>query len=107
MLAVKLARASRMVGVRMIPADDLKASCPRRFLRRTVILRRHKEAVARGILAAVDERVKFFDLLAAIAVRPAKQRPATLVRIGLTTVRANFLCQFVVQIEHKMAHEES
>jgi len=100
MLAVKIARASRMVGVRMIPADDLKASRARRFLSREVILSRHKEPVARGILAAVDDRLEFFDALAAIALRPAKQRPAAFMRIALSPVNPNRFCQSVAQMKH-------
>ncbi len=61
-IAVIFAGPRRMVGMRMIPADDFEALLACRLFRRKNVLRSHRKTIARGIVAAVDERKKLKNL---------------------------------------------
>src|SRR5258708_3155523 len=90
-----------MVGMRMIPADHFKALLACRFFRRANILRGHRKAVARRIVAPIDERKKLQDVprgreraLVPIALKDgvriaSEQRTAAFMRIGLRAMRAD------------------
>src|SRR4029077_1155175 len=88
-------------GVRMVPADHVEALLACRFLRRKDVLRSHGEAIARGVVAAIDEGKKLQDLPRWHGSSPiafedsagiaAKQRATAFMRIRLRAVRANFL----------------
>src|SRR5260370_24986066 len=100
-IAVILAGPRRMVGMRMIPADDFKALGAGRFFRRENVLGGDGKTVARRIVAPIDEWKKRQDLsrrseriFSAIVLEDsvriaAQERTAAFVRIRLGSVRAN------------------
>src|SRR4029077_10203307 len=96
-IAVILAGPSRMVGVRMIPADDFEALLARGFLGFKNILCSHRKTITRGVIAAIHERKKLQDLPRRRPSSPiafknsagiaAKQRATAFMRIRLRAVR--------------------
>src|SRR6266849_674779 len=110
MLAVILAWARGMIGMRMIPAHDVQFLLPRRFLRIAHILGGNGKTVVRGIVSPVDEREQRRDfphrqLYAAggraIAIHsiPSQERSAAFVRVRFGTVLPNLLRNFGAHLQ--------
>src|SRR5579862_3330281 len=105
MLAIELAGPRGMVGVRMIPAYDVEPVLARGFLRFQYVLGGHRKAIARRILAPIDQRKKLQHLarrFRGVVIESritSEQRAATLVWEGLSPVLSNAFRQFVAQVQ--------
>jgi len=80
-IEVVLRRFRRMVGMRVIEADELRAACRGMVFRQPVVRRADAEAAARPFGRDVVERPDVDDVGVRV-IRGADQRAAAFVRIG-------------------------
>ena len=91
MVLIELAGLGRVIGMRVIPADDVDAFFAGGFFGVADVVGGHRETVARRIVAAIDQRKKRGDFARGRASPPderavagveiaAEERAATFVR---------------------------
>src|SRR5687768_4348915 len=85
-IEIILRRPRRVIGMRVVEAQQLGAQLGRAPLRLAVILRPHEKTTPRPLLGRARQRERGRD----DAIAPV-QRPAALVRVGLGAMAADFL----------------
>src|SRR6201996_6469448 len=113
---IELAGLGWMIGVRVIPADDVYSLFACVFFGVAHVFGRDGETVAWRIVAAIDEREKGGDLARRLCRAAggrrrgrveiaAEQCAATFVGIGFGAVGADFIRQVLTQLENRyVAH---
>src|SRR5262249_28725915 len=89
------------IRMRVIPADHVQSLLARRLLRINHVLRRHRKAIARRIVTAIDHREKSANFAWLVF---AKQCAAAFMRTGFCAVCADFVREFLADCENRSSH---
>src|SRR5580692_10483081 len=103
MFAVEFARASRSVGMRMIPADQFEVLVASTLFCEAHIVGSYFEPISRRVVAAIGKRHQSEHLARTLALA-AQNRAAAFVRVGLDAVRPNLPSEFFADLQYQVAH---
>ena len=97
MILIELAGLGRMIGMGVIPAEDVDALLARGFFGVADVFGCDLEAVARRIVTAIHQRKRRGDFAKIAVDFAAEQRAAAFVRIGFRAVGVDFCGDFLAQ----------